>query len=168
MLTFFMDLNLYFGSSCYFGLLIVPFHLLPILFLFVNACTFLLVFSSVQLMFVFCFSNQSWHGLPLNCMLKNSSSPFILISSLQRSITLLALLLSFLLIHVSSQLMRTYTKYLKCIVFSFHFPLSLHQKYQKTETPQSNIYPLIHFSSIHKYICGRSLSGDLLTIIISF
>ena len=57
-----------FGSSHYCGSLTVPSHLLPILFLFITACTFLLVFSSVQLMLVSWFSNQSWHGSSLSCI----------------------------------------------------------------------------------------------------
>ena len=69
MFWFFVDLNLYIGSSHHCGLLIVPSHLLPILFLFITAWTFLLVFCSAQLMLVSWFSNQSWHAPPLSYIL---------------------------------------------------------------------------------------------------
>ena len=63
------------------------------------------------------------------------------------------LLLKIVVYMYLSQLMRTFTNYLKCIVFSFGFPLSNHQKYQKTEIQQSNIstYTLIS-SSINTYV----------------
>ena len=89
-------------------------------------------------------------GLPwlhLGFLLKTSSSLFLLISSSQRSLTLLPLFLCFLktvCLHVSFTAYENFSNYLKCIVSSFCFPLSFHQKYQKTEIPQSNIYPLIH------------------------
>ena len=99
--------------------------------------------------------------------MKNSSSLFLLISSLQRSLTLLALFVTFQKIaclHVCFTAYENFYRLSKNALCSRFFPLSLHQKYQKSETQQSNMYPLIHWFSIY----GSSLSGDLLSIIMPF
>ena len=96
-----------------------------------------------------CGSAKLWLGLGIgiDCTVENSSSPFIFISSSQRSIALLALLLFLLKIaclHVSFTAYENFYKLSKMQCLLVCFPLTFHQKYQKTEIPQSNIYPLIH------------------------
>ena len=59
-----------------------------------------------------------------------------------------------------SQHMRTLTNYLKCIVFSFGFPLSNHQNIRKQRSYNQTYIHLYTDLIIHKYICDRSLSGD--------
>ena len=54
------------------------------------------------------------------------------------------LLLKIAWLHVSFTAYENFYKLSKCIVFSFCFPLSNCQKYQRTEIQQSIIYPLIH------------------------
>ena len=60
----------FFWNLALFWLAERGFHLLPILFLFQTACTFLLIISSTQLKIMFSFSIQSWHGQPQNCILE--------------------------------------------------------------------------------------------------
>ena len=81
-------------------------------------------------------------------VLKNSSSLLLLISSSQISLTLLALFVSFLKIaclHVSFTAYENFYKLSKMhcllILFSTFFP----SEDQKSETQQSNTYPLIHW-----------------------
>ena len=84
----------------------------------------------------------------LQDLLKNSSSHFWMISCLQRSQNYLGSCVTFLKTtcsHVSFTAMRTFTNYLKIHCLLECCPLSLHQKYQKSEIQQSNIYPLIHW-----------------------
>ena len=103
---------------------------------------------------------------------KNSSSLFLLISSSQRCLILLALFVSFLKIaclHVSFTAYENFYKLSKNALsscFIFHF-LSI----RSTRNQKLNNQTYIHLytgSFIHKYIYGRSLSSDLLSIIIPF
>ena len=68
-----------------------------------------------------------------------------------------------------SQLMRTFTNYLKCVVFLFvffHFPTvrSIRKQRSINQTYMQLYTDLI----IHKYICDRSLSGDPFHIVNPF
>ena len=94
-------------------------------------------------------------------MLKNSSSPFILISSLQRSITLSALLLSFLKIaclHVS------FTAYENFYILSkMHCLLILFSTFSPSELPENRNSTIKHistytlFPSISTYVVDHFL-----------
>ena len=74
---------------------------------------------------------------------------FSMISSLLRSSTLLDLPVAFLKIACLHESFTAYENFYRlsknALSSESCFPLSLHQKYQKSETQQSNIYPLIHW-----------------------
>ena len=127
----------------------------------------------------------SWIVLPRSCqdgflhvvflfcvLLKSSSSRFILISSSQRSMTLLAPFVIFpkdysftCIFHSLGELLQTiYNALFSCFVFHL---LSIRSIRKQKFHNQTYIH-LYTVSSIHKYIWGRSLSGDLLPIIIPF
>ena len=119
-----------------------------IYFLALLACLIIDCISSlVTVLSLFARFMNLFHPSMLRRLLKTSSFAFILISSSQRSITLLALLLFFLKIaclHVCFTAYEIFCKLSKMHCLLFCFPLSFQQKYQKSEILQSNIYPFIH------------------------
>ena len=101
-------------------------------------------------------------------VLKNSSSLLLLISSFQRSLTLLALFVTFLKIsclHVSFTAYENFYKLSKNVVSSCL--LSTFCPSEVSEIRNSTIKHISIYSLVHSSICtyGRSLSGDLLSII---
>ena len=96
---------------------------------------------------------------------------FSMISCLLRLLTLLALPVAFLKIaclHVSFTPYENFTNYLKMHCLLGCFPLSLIRSIRNQKLNNQTYIHLYTGSLIHNYINGRSLSGDLLSIIMPF